>query len=153
MRIRNMCVQINRLTTSARSLLVFIVASSIARSVASPLRARARASDVYFHRAWITADKFTKEILPRACFSHEILSCRGRERLPPERCYKCYAMNFVRRAFLPAFQDKIARTIWRGYAFTITASPRIAYVNSIRRIRVSNWIAFFFSWLIYVASC
>lgn len=52
------------------------------------------ASDVYFHRAWITADKFTKEILPRARarFSHQVLSCRGREG-PPR--YKCCAMNFA----------------------------------------------------------
>lgn len=49
---------------------VFIVASSIRRRLAL-------ASDVYFHRAWITADKFTKEILSRACCSREILSCSG----------------------------------------------------------------------------
>lgn len=41
-----------------------------------------------------------------------------------------------------------SRTIWRGYAFTITVAPRIANVNGIRRVHVSNWAALFFSRLI-----
>jgi len=109
------------------------------------------ASDVYFHRAWITADKFAKEILLRACalFSRNFYLFAAERTLGWASLYhKCCAMNFVRggqRAFLPAFQDKIARTIWRGYAFTITVASRIAYVNAVHRARVSNWtVGFFF---------
>lgn len=84
-----------------------------------------------------------------------MLSCHGSETVGRERRYKRSAMNFrvldehararARPFFCQLFKIK-SRTIWRGYAFTITA-VRIAYVNGIRRIRAFRtepiWLSYF----------
>lgn len=132
-RIKSMCIQINWSTRERRAL---IPARFLDREERVASTARPSASDVYFHRAWITADKFLTKyvILPRQ-----------RER-QAERRYKCCAMNFVRggrRAFLPPFQDKIANHLARICVYNYRRVANCLCKCRSSRSRASNWTAGF----------